>query len=88
MFTITIANTYLVDSNHTKAASGENLFLEKTGCSLMNWEQKKKMFYSSVVLTSHKFIVVSVGSFTRNICAMIFSLTAVQIRGSLGDGWS
>ncbi|KAG2199219.1 hypothetical protein INT47_010594, partial [Mucor saturninus] len=53
MFTITVATTYMVDSNHTKAAS-----------------------------------VVSVGNFTRNICGMIFSLTAVQIRGSLGDGWS
>ncbi|KAG1106918.1 hypothetical protein G6F42_016564 [Rhizopus arrhizus] len=53
MFTITVANTYLVDSNHTKAAS-----------------------------------VVSVNNFTRNICGMIFSLTAVQIRTSLGDGWA
>ncbi|GAA5817662.1 hypothetical protein MFLAVUS_011213 [Mucor flavus] len=53
MFTITVASAYLVDSNHTKAAS-----------------------------------VVAVGNFTRNICGMVFSLTAVQIRGSLGDGWS
>jgi hypothetical protein len=53
MYTITVANTYMVDANHTKAAS-----------------------------------VVSLGNFTRNVCGMIFSLTAVQIRGSLGDGWA
>ncbi|KAI9486470.1 MAG: major facilitator superfamily domain-containing protein [Benjaminiella poitrasii] len=53
MYTITVANTYLVDSNHTKAAS-----------------------------------VVSVNNFTRNTCGMIFSLTSVQIRSSLGDGWA
>ncbi|KAL9558281.1 hypothetical protein MBANPS3_000981 [Mucor bainieri] len=33
-------------------------------------------------------IIVSVNNFTRNICGMIFSLTAVQIRASLGDGWA
>ncbi|KAI9362358.1 major facilitator superfamily domain-containing protein [Pilaira anomala] len=53
MFTITVASAYMVDSNHTKAAS-----------------------------------VVSVSNFTRNICGMIFSLTAVHIRGALNDGWS
>ncbi|CAO3620800.1 unnamed protein product [Mucor hiemalis] len=53
MFTITIASAYLVDANHTKAAS-----------------------------------VVSISNFTRNICGMIFSLTAVEIRSSMGDGWS
>ncbi|CAO3627589.1 unnamed protein product [Mucor fragilis] len=31
---------------------------------------------------------VSLNNFTRNMCGMIFSLTGVQIRGSLGDGWS
>lgn len=32
--------------------------------------------------------VVSAANFCRNLGAMIFSLPAVQIRGSLGDGWS
>ncbi|KAI8984282.1 major facilitator superfamily domain-containing protein [Mycotypha africana] len=32
--------------------------------------------------------IVSVNNFTRNVCGMIFSLTAVQIRDSLGDGWA
>ncbi|CEI92095.1 hypothetical protein RMCBS344292_06368 [Rhizopus microsporus] len=32
--------------------------------------------------------VVSSNNFARNTCAMIFSLCAVSIRGSLGDGWS
>ncbi|KAG2198262.1 hypothetical protein INT47_004346 [Mucor saturninus] len=31
---------------------------------------------------------VAVANFTRSVCGMIFSLTAVQIRQSLGDGWS
>lgn len=70
MFTITVANTYLVDSNHTKAASGTTF--DKIVSSFTNAYR----------------IVVSVNNFTRNICGMIFSLTAVQIRTSLGDGWA
>ncbi|CAO3671234.1 unnamed protein product [Rhizopus stolonifer] len=31
---------------------------------------------------------VSSNNFSRNTCAMIFSLAAVSIRNSLGDGWS
>lgn len=53
LLTITVTNTYLVDANHTKAASA-----------------------------------VSASNFTRCLCGMIFSLVSVQIRGSLGDGWS
>ncbi|EPB84183.1 hypothetical protein HMPREF1544_09046 [Mucor circinelloides 1006PhL] len=38
--------------------------------------------------TSRAASAVSLNNFTRNMCGMIFSLTGVQIRGSLGDGWS
>jgi hypothetical protein len=34
------------------------------------------------------YIAVSLNNFTRNMCGMIFSLVGVQIRASLGDGWS
>ncbi|KAI8640891.1 major facilitator superfamily domain-containing protein, partial [Parasitella parasitica] len=38
--------------------------------------------------TSRAASAVSLNNFTRNMCGMIFSLTGVQIRESLGDGWS
>ncbi|RCH93776.1 hypothetical protein CU098_010116 [Rhizopus stolonifer] len=53
----------LVDSNHTKAASGTIHII---------W------------LKQHLLQVLSVSNATKNICGMIFALTAVFIRNSLG----